>query len=459
MLFKICKHCIYHDRRPLLLSKRDRESKNKKKTTPCNIGDKPTSDVVVRLRTEESRDDRFYCHSHIIIEKSTYFAERLSDKWPTCQILDSRNCVEVYCQESDFDHHVTVLRLLYVAEISVSEAWNGVKNALGILQVAVKLGCPQIVCACVDYLEAMPWEEAEEDEILRIIPGLGSNVKPILARLHPVNPSTVRLIFLSAVHFATSSPPPSMNELKFSTQEQLEYMLTEDDDAPLLTADEEIKSQVGICVKSLLIRFYDLLEPLLCEPKEGLFELDELTMLKSILSDLAWACQILSKMETMKELVHSWVDASEKIVKAVKGEMLDLELLETRIKVVEVSAKVLEAIAYGSVILATAKRLHVVKVWLPFVRVTKSLVDDAISTNDEDNTVLKTDSELWQSIESAFVSMILALPSIDQAEILSEWLESEYIKYPDLTEAFEVWCYRSKVSKRRMASLRVLPGM
>jgi hypothetical protein len=43
--------------------------------------------------------------------------------------------------------------------------------------------------------------------------------------------------------------------------------------------------------------------------------------------------------------------------------------------------------------------------------------------------------------------MVLALPSEDQAEILTEWLGNEHIRYPDITEAIEVWCY--KVANRR----------
>ncbi|XP_021289794.1 BTB/POZ domain-containing protein At3g05675-like, partial [Herrania umbratica] len=161
-----------------------------------------------------------------------------------------------------------------------------------------------------------------------------------------------------------------------------------------------------------------------------------------------WACQLLAKLEIMREFVKSWVDASDKIVKVMQLSPA-VEIIETKLKVVEVVAKVLESIGYGTVILPTAKRIHMVKVWLPFVRVTKPLID-SVTTNDEDSLAFKLDGELWQSLESTFVSIILALPSADQAEILTEWLGNEYVRYPDLTEAFEVWCYRSKVAKRRL---------
>ncbi|KAJ1379070.1 SKP1/BTB/POZ domain superfamily [Sesbania bispinosa] len=381
------------------------ETIDKEEKIACVIGDRSTSDVVVRLRTQEGRDDWLYCHSEILIRNCKYFADRLSENWPTCQIIDSRNCVDVYCQESDFDYHVNLIRLLYIViDGSVDDLWHGVRNALGVLQVAVELGCPQIITACVNYLEAVAWEEAEEEEILKIVPRMGLQAEPILARLQPVNQSSIVSIFLSAMRFATSSPPPSMNDLKSSAQEQLEYMLTEDDDAPLLTADDNIKPE------------------------------------------------ILSKLEIMREFVEYWFDASEKIVKVLEQGNSTTEVVEIKLRAIEVTSKVLEAIGYGTVILPTAKRLQVLKMWLPFVRVTKPLIDSA--TMDCENAVaLKMDGEMWQSLESTFVSIILALPSGDQAEVLTEWLENECIRYPDLTEAFEVWCYRSKVAKRRLSLL------
>ncbi|KAK6126502.1 hypothetical protein DH2020_039736 [Rehmannia glutinosa] len=352
---------------------------------PSRIGDRSTSDVVVRIRTQEGRDEWIYCHSHILIKKSKYFADRLSDNWPTCQILDSRNCVEVHCEEFDFDHHITVLRLFYAtSDMTVTDICS-VKNALGILRVAVELGCPQIVSTCVGYLEAVPWEESEEEEILKIIPRMGSQAESVLARLQPVDALAVAKIFLSAIRFATSSPQSSMNDLKVSAQEQLEYMLTEDDDAPLVTALMKLNRKLD----NVLTDYY----------------------------------RDSNKIGDFGDFVYTWVESSVNIVKAVESAFSESSLSGIQLKVLEITSKVLEAIGYATVVLPTLKRLH----------------------------MLKSDGELWQSLESAFVSIILTLPSADQAEILTEWLENKQIRYPDLTEAFEVWCYRSKVAKRRLA--------
>jgi len=101
----------------------------KENTALKKIGDRSTSDVIVRLRTSDGRDDWFYCHSEILVKQSKYFAERLSDDWPICQFLDSRNCIEVYCYESDYDNHVNILRLFLSGQQSgyrfVAECKNG----------------------------------------------------------------------------------------------------------------------------------------------------------------------------------------------------------------------------------------------------------------------------------------------------------------------------------------------
>lgn len=330
--------------------------------------------------------------------------------------------------------------------------WHGVKNSLTILQVAVNLGCPEIIATCVDYLEASPWEESEEEEILKIIPSMGLLAEPILARLQPVNLNKIVKIFLSATMFATSALPPRMLDLKTSAQEQIEYMLTEDDDAPLLIADEDIKSKVRIYFKGLLARFNNAVN--------SASETSEIHQFRLFLVDMLWACQILTKLEILRDFVENWIDASEKIVKTVEqiSQSQQDEMLEIKVKVIEVTCKVLEAVGYGSVILPTAKRLHMVKIWLPFVRSLKPSID-SVTTDENGCLVIKVDGEIWQSLESAFVSIILALPSGEQAEILSEWLENKHIRYPDLTEVFEVWCYRSKVANRRLAHVTSSNGM
>ncbi|CAL9074329.1 unnamed protein product [Musa textilis] len=289
--------------------------------------------------------------------------------------------------------------------------------------------------------------------MLRIIPHLGSQYVEILARLQPVNPISVVGVFISTIRFATSSPSTSLRDLKSSAQDQLEYVLTEDDDAPLLTLDnEDIKIEVKNCVIDLLSRFNHHIESLLNASQDVVSEMTMVCDMHSFLSDISWVCQILTKMEMMKHLVCYWLEASSNIIKVTEKLNQDDDMPETRLKVIEVTSKVLDEVGFGHVIVPTAMRLSLVNVWLPFVQRTRPLLEQA-NSESEGGSSLQIDSEIWQGLESSFISILLTLPSASQAEILAEWLRSEHARYPDLTEAFEAWCYRSKIAKRRLALL------
>ncbi|XP_073387115.1 BTB/POZ domain-containing protein At3g05675 isoform X2 [Physcomitrium patens] len=431
----------------------------------CKLGERATSDVIVRLRTVHGRDDWFYSHSEILCAKSKYFAVRLSDDWPTYHLLDSRNCVEVICIESDIDHHVNLLRMLYSnLEEPVGDMWHSVKNALGMLKVATKLGCDAIASKCALYLEAVPWEESEEEEILKALPaimssthklvaGLGAKVEPILARLQPVDTASIRNVFLSAVHMATLSESGSNNleklpsDLKVAAQEQVEYMLEEDDDAPLLIADDNLKAELKKHFLKLYGEFKDGLSALVTNSIPENLEVAEKAILEKI-SDLVWAWRMLPQVGLISDFVELWVEASSDVTLALNSDKLRDAFWNTKLHVVEITATVLKAVGYGNVILTANKRTQLVKVWLPFICETKPILDTLFAG---EKIAMEMDMDLCQSIENALVSLVLSLPSVDQAEILADWLRWDHARFPDLSEAFEVWCFRTKAAKRRLS--------
>ncbi|CBI34559.3 unnamed protein product, partial [Vitis vinifera] len=386
----------------------------------CTLGDRSTSDITVRLTNREGRPEWFYSHSSILINKSKFFADQLSH-------LDSTACIEIHCSDFDYDHHVSLLRLLYLPEDSVVDSFDSVKTAIGILQVAVALHCEEITRSCIQYLEAIPWEDKEEEEILKAVSKLGPVAMPIVARLQPVDLSTTRNVFVSAIRFATSIAAPCLpfgDELKTSAQEQVEYMLGEDEDTSLITADDEVKLVVKMGLSQICSSFEKELSSLLLE-SDLTSEAVEDRVLRS-LSDLEWMCNILPKMDLMKEFVSNWTEISGRILTVVEDRKLDSLMWGLKVKLIEVTGKT----------------------WLPYIRKMKPLLD---SKGHEDlGFPHKMDEDLCESIEGAIISLILALPSNDQADILADWMKTEQVRYPDLSEAFEVWCYRTKSAKRRL---------
>ncbi|KAK6947963.1 BTB/POZ domain [Dillenia turbinata] len=408
---------------------------------PLKLGDRGTSDVIVCLRKEEARPEWFYSHSSILLQKSKYFADQLAHP-------ESRTYIEIHCSDSDYDHHVNFLKLLYLPEDLILDSWGSVKTALGVLQVAAAFHCEQIIGSCVQYLEAIPWADKEEEEILKVAMELGPIAMPILARVQPVDLSATKNVLISAIRYATNGEPcpPWGDEIKTSAQEQIEYMLGDDEETPLVKADDEVKLELKLGLSKMFSSFEKDLSSLLLR-SDFASEIAENKILQS-LSDLNWICNILPKMDLMRDFVSNWAKLSGTILEVVDDEKLDSLMWGFKVKLIEVTAKVLEALGYGNVILPAPCRVHLLKTWLPYIRKMKPLLDS--KSNENAGFAHKMDEDLCQNIEGAIVSLVLALPSNDQADILADWMSTDQLRYPDLSEAFEVWCYRTKSAKRRL---------
>ncbi|KAK7322537.1 hypothetical protein VNO77_25922 [Canavalia gladiata] len=267
--------------------------------------------------------------------------------------------------------------------------------------------------------------------------------------IKPVDFSATKDIFVSAVRFAMSIEGPCLpfgDELRISAQEQVDYMLGEDGDTTIIMADDEVQSVVRIGVCNIIHSFEMDLSSLLLDTTselEGVYN----RIMKRV-SDLEWMCNALPKMDLMKNFVSNWATSSSKILGIIEDKKLDHVMWGLKVKLIEVACKVLEAVGYGSVILPAQCRVQLLKTWFPYVRKMKPLLDS--KAIEDTGFCYKMDEDLCQAIEGAMVSLILTLPSNDQADILADWIKSQEVGYPDLSEAFEVWCYRTKSAKRRL---------
>lgn len=409
------------------------------------FGDQTTSDITIHLRSGDGKPEVHCCHKSILIENSKFFADRLS-------VNQSGNYIEVSCPVSDYENYIKLLKLLYFPQDSVLDLLDSVESAVGVIRASIALRCEAITESCIRYLEAMPWEEKEEEEIYKILPILGLSATPLLMRFQQPDFTATKNVFISAIRLATTidrSFPPFTDELRMSAQEQVDYMLAEDEETPLVAADEDVKSTA----QSGLANMFSTLETELRALPLSFSQAPEAAEQRVLqcLSDLDWMCNILPKMELMKEFVLGLAHISDYVLAIVQDEKYDYGLWGVKFRLVELVGKALEAVGFGSVVLPSASRVQFLKTWLPYLRKMKPVLDSKSAKNEA--FPYRMDVDLCQNIEGAIVSLVLALPSCDQAEILSDWMErTEQLKFPDLTEAFEVWCYRTKAAKRRLVA-------
>lgn len=407
------------------------------------FGDETTSDVRVCIKRIDEQPEWFCCHSSVLSKSSKYFAD-----WLGQSDIRSNNCIEVECPRVEYDHYVKMLKLMYLPRESIVDSFDSVKSAVGVLRASTSLKCELITKRCIEYLEAASWDEKEEEVILEVAQSLGSEAVPLLARLQAPSADAVKNVFISAIRFATSmeSPfPPFLDDLKTSAQEQIDFMLHEDDDTALVTVDGDVKSVVREGLTELLSTLRTGLDLLASEFDQSPEQAEQRVLCSLV--DIDWIANVLTKIEMMNEFVSGWSEISDHVLSVVQDKKYSSGLWVVKTKLIEVTGKALDAVGYGSVVLPASLRVHFLKKWLPYIQMTKRLLDE--KTKDE--TFPLMDADLCQNIESAIISMVLALPSGDQADILADWMKkAEQFRYPDLTEAFEVWCYRSKTAKRRL---------
>lgn len=272
---------------------------------------------------------------------------------------------------------------------------------------------------------------------------------PIFTNIQETELCGTKKVFLSAIRFATSTSdsfPLFEDDLRTSAQEQVEFMLEDDEKIPLVIADEEIKVETRILVSKIFCSFENELFSLILEPDIANKDIEKKVMRS--LSDLEWMCNTLLKMDLMKDFVSHWANISSNLLKVIEDKRLDSILWGLKIKLIEVTSKVLDAVGYGTVVLPAESRVELLKTWLPYIRKMKFLSDQMGKT--EAAFPYKMSEDLSQCIEGAIVSLVSALPSNDQADILADWISAEQVKYPDLSEAFEIWCYRTKSANRRL---------
>ena len=110
-------------------------------------------------------------------------------------------------------------------------------------------------------------------------------------------------MFLSAIHVAISvdkkwyDSPASPNEIKASTQEQVEYILVENNDAPLLVVDGNVKYEVKRHISELVVIFENKLASLLSDTEDVLQ--DHENHILKLLVDFLWLCHVFPMMDIL----------------------------------------------------------------------------------------------------------------------------------------------------------------
>uniref|UniRef100_A0A0D9W8I6 BTB domain-containing protein n=1 Tax=Leersia perrieri TaxID=77586 RepID=A0A0D9W8I6_9ORYZ len=154
------------------------------------FNDADSSDVRLTLTSKDGLSVTLCVHRHILVAHSRFFAAKLSDRWSKQQrtlphIVEISDC-------DDVEVYVETLRLMYCKDLRRRLMREDVSKILGILKVSAAIVFDAGVLSCLEYLEAAPWAEDDDEKVAALLTqlhlessGAGEVLKRVSLELAP----------------------------------------------------------------------------------------------------------------------------------------------------------------------------------------------------------------------------------------------------------------------------------
>ncbi|PIN02999.1 hypothetical protein CDL12_24483 [Handroanthus impetiginosus] len=134
--------------------------------SPGNLfNDAGSGDVKLTLSSQDGVSVSVSIHRQILMAHSKFFALKLNEKWVTLQRpynLEIADC-------DDIEVYIETLRLMYCKDLRKKLMKEDVSRVLGMLKVSSAIGFDAGVLSCLEYLEAAPWAEHEEEKVASLL--------------------------------------------------------------------------------------------------------------------------------------------------------------------------------------------------------------------------------------------------------------------------------------------------
>ncbi|KAL0408165.1 UNVERIFIED_CONTAM: BTB/POZ domain-containing protein [Sesamum radiatum] len=132
------------------------------------FNDEGSSDVKLTLSSKDGVSVSISVHRQILVAHSRFFALKLNEKWVKQQRSSGPYIVEI-ADCDDIEVYIETLRLMYCKDLRKKLMKEDVSRILGILKVSAAIGFDGGVLSCLEYLEAAPWAEDEEEKVATLL--------------------------------------------------------------------------------------------------------------------------------------------------------------------------------------------------------------------------------------------------------------------------------------------------
>lgn len=396
-----------------------------------------SDDSETQLAVDSSSEFQIYLHSSVL-RRSKYFAALLSDRWKkdSGEIDYYRFNLAVPSSVGSINNHVTVLQLLYSNEIS--SAIDTASTALELLPVALELLFEDCVRACVCYLEAVPWTEDEERNVLSLIPLLRDEESAeLLARVSPpksdLSEEMLHGLILTAIQnhpnmaFAKAFVAKLLRD--FSSRESAKRVLDKSFETSLKVVKESLEEYSSPDFRG------DHNET------EAIQRLNLHTAMTNG-RHLLWLIERMIELRVADTAVKEWSEQSAftaDLQRAFRDDAWRNIVPGLPAVVLRCTCKLANAVATGVILASRQVRMKLVKDWLPVLIVCK----------DNVTPMLTNHKSLYLELEETFLKIISTLPMSEAQELLQQCLSFSTRNVedcPHLVSAFTTWFRRANRS-------------
>lgn len=386
-----------------------------------NWGGLVSGDVRLTVVAKDGFRVSMDVHKSVLGSKSRFFAEKLRKDRGVSHCVEISDC-------DDVEVYVETVVLMYCENLKKRLMGEEVSRVLGLLKVSAALMFDEGIASCLEYLEAVPWSEDEEEKVKSQLSELqlhDSASDQVLLRVSS-EPSTYARADEILSRLLTGVLQAKDDRARREMKTLISRLLREDaanDSNRLDISKETLYHLCHRCLSSLVLCLSEA---------TGLDEKRDRGVLMAEIAreadNMQWIVDIMVDKKMGEDFVKLWADQKELAVLHSKIPTM------YRHEISRITAQVCIAIGSRHLLVPKDTRFSLLSTWL------EALYEDFGWMRRASRSVDK------KLVEEGLSQTILTLPLHQQQAILLNWFDRFLNKgddCPNIQKAFEVWWRRA----------------
>ncbi|KAF5478216.1 hypothetical protein F2P56_004797 [Juglans regia] len=388
-----------------------------------HFNDSTSSDIKLTLSSKDGVSVSVNLHRQILVAHSRFFSIKLSELWTKPQRLAGSPYVVEIADCDDVEVYIETLRLMYCKDLRKKLMKEDVLRVLGILKVSAAIGFDAGVLSCLEYLEAAPWAEDEEEKVASLLSelrldsvGAGEVLKRVSIDVAngADDGKDNEEVLLKLLHVVLEGKDEkARREMKGLVSKMLRENSSQND-----LRKESLYSACDGCLQLLRHNFMQAAGS----------HLQDVGQIARQADNLHWILDILIDRQIAEDFLRTWASQSE--LSAAHSKVAAVH----RFEVSRVTARLFVGIGKGQLLASKDVRCLLLRTWLePFY--------------DDFGWMRRASRGLDRHlIEDGLSNTILTLPLSWQQDILLAWFNrflNSGEDCPNIQRGFEVWWRRA----------------